>query len=94
MLSERALTRFDCYNGIQPGTVIATFDDDGTYGNHTNHTSHAAIYLYQTTDGIVVLDQWKGPNAREDHPPQQRTIPFHGRIQKKVNDGTQYHVVE
>ena len=29
------------------GTVIATFDTDGRYGNHTNGSSHAAIYLGQ-----------------------------------------------
>ena len=81
-------------HSIQPGTVIATFDDDGRYGNHTDHTSHAAIYLYQTTDGIEVLDQWKGSVAVRDHTPRQRTIHFHGYHQTKVNDGTQYHVVE
>jgi hypothetical protein len=82
-------------HSIQPGTVIATFDDDGSYGNHTNHTSHAAIYLYQTTDGIVVMDQWKGSRGNRDHPPQQRTIHFqedHDGF--KVDDGTQYHVVD
>jgi hypothetical protein len=79
---------------IQPGTVIATFDDDGSYGNHTDHTSHAAIYLYQTTDGIEVLDQWKGSTPGGNHPPQQRTIHFHDPSGRKVNDGTQYHVVE
>jgi hypothetical protein len=82
-------------HSIQPGTVIATFDDDGTYGNHTNHTSHAAIYLYQTTDGIVVMDQWKGAMQQWDHPPKQRTIHFHrDHTGFKVDDGTQYHVVD
>ncbi|PMS36157.1 hypothetical protein B0G57_104258 [Trinickia symbiotica] len=81
-------------NDIRRGTVIATFDDNGRYGNHTNGTSHAAIYLYQTPAGIVVLDQWKGPTALRDHPPQQRTIQFRNGHGKKVDDGTQYYVVQ
>jgi hypothetical protein len=59
---------------LVPGTIIATFDTNGRYGNHTDGTSHAAIFLYQTSSGIVVLDQWKGPIPAYDHPLQQRTI--------------------
>jgi len=28
---------------ILPGTAIATIDDDGRYGNHTDGRSHAAF---------------------------------------------------
>lgn len=80
--------------GLAPGTIIATFDPDGRYGNHVNGTSHAAVYLYQTRSGIVVLDQWKGHTALSDHPPQQRLIHFRDGQGKKVDDGTRYHVVE
>lgn len=73
------------------GTVIATFDESGRYGNHTNGTSHAAIYLYQTSDGIVVLDQW---NGRTKQPPHQRTIRFRNGKGSAVDDGSQYHVVQ
>src|SRR5205823_4730399 len=38
---------------INPGTVIATFDEDGDY------QGHAAIYVSQDpTHGIHVYDQW------------------------------------
>lgn len=79
---------------IPRGTVIATFDENGRYGNHTNGTSHAAIYLYQTSNGIVVLDQWKGSTALRDHPPQERTIRFRNGHGQKVDDGDQYYVVQ
>lgn len=45
---------------IIPGTVIATFDPGGHYGNHKDGRSHAAVYLGQNAIGIQVLDQWKG----------------------------------
>jgi hypothetical protein len=34
------------------GTIIATFDANGHYGNHTSGTSHATIYIGQTAQGI------------------------------------------
>lgn len=80
---------------IVPGTVIATFDDDGRYGNHTDHTSHAAIYLGQTREGILVLDQWKGKTHKLDHIPQPRLIRFvHASPAEKVDQGDQYYVVK
>jgi hypothetical protein len=78
-----------------PGTIIATFDKNGFYGNHTNGTSHAAIYLGQVPSGIIVIDQWKGSTQKFDHPPQQRIIYFnHGSAAQKVDQGDQYYVVE
>jgi hypothetical protein len=79
---------------IPSGTIIATFDENGHYGNHTNGTSHTAIYLRETPNGIVVLDQWKGQTALRDHPPQQRIIYFRNGYGKKVDDATQYYVVQ
>lgn len=80
---------------IVPGTVIATFDANGRYGNHTDGTSHAAIYLGQTKDGILVLDQWKGSTHKLDHAPQPRLIRFvHSRPAQKVDQGDQYYVVK
>jgi hypothetical protein len=72
---------------IQPGTLIATFDPDGTYGNHTDGRSHCAIYQSQTTEGILVLDQWP------KHPVSARFIKFLGASGLAVNDGDQYFVV-
>jgi hypothetical protein len=69
------------------GTAIATFDADGRYRNATDGTSHAALFLWQTPDGLVVLDQWLG------QPVHQRTIRFKGGKGLPVDDGDQYHVV-
>lgn len=51
---------------LKPGTAIATFDQNGKYGNHTNGSSHAAIYLGPSKvypGGIQVYDQWSGQPA-------------------------------
>ncbi len=85
---------------LRSGTAIATFDNDGRYGNYVDGRSHAAIYLGQGADGIYVLDQW----ARHAHdaqgkviaipkPVEKRTIRFHkaGRLE---NDGDNYYVIE
>src|SRR5712692_3466851 len=55
-------------HAIGSGTAIATFDPGGTYGNHIDGRSHAAIYVTQNTVGIVVYDQWAG------QPVHKRTI--------------------
>jgi hypothetical protein len=67
------------------GTAIATFDPDGTYGNHTDGRSHAAIYLRQDENGLTVVDQWLGQPVHERH------IRFGGS--RPVNDGDQFHVI-
>ena len=36
---------------LAPGTVIATFDQNGRYANATDGSSHAAIYLGQNAQG-------------------------------------------
>jgi hypothetical protein len=75
---------------ITPGTVIATFDSDGRYGNHMNGSSHAAIYLGQDLLGIRVLDQWHGHTTQPVH---ERLIRFKGGHGLKVDDGDQFYVV-
>lgn len=74
-----------------PGTIIATFDSDGHYGNRTDGTSHAAVYLFQTSGGIMVLDQW---NGRTKQPPHQRLIRFKDGKGLTIDDGSQYYVVQ
>jgi hypothetical protein len=74
--------------GCAPGTAIATFDADGRYGNHEDGRSHAAILLAETSDGLLVADQWLGQAVH------QRMIRYRGGVGKAVNDGDQYHVVE
>ncbi len=75
-------------DAVARGTAIATFDPDGTYGNHVDGRSHAAIYLSQDDVGLTVLDQWRGtPNQ----PVHQRVIRFGGAT--PANDGDQFRVV-
>jgi hypothetical protein len=70
------------------GTAIATFDPTGTYGNHTDGRSHAAIYVSQNAAGLVVYDQWLGQVVHE------RTIQFRHGSGQAVNDGNQFYVIE
>lgn len=73
---------------IEPGTAIATFDEDGCYGNHTDGRSHAAIFIEQVDDGLRVWDQWVG------HPVAERVIHFRGGVGRPVNDGDAFCVIE
>jgi hypothetical protein len=73
---------------VPTGTAIATFDPNGAYGNHTDGRSHAAIFISEASNGLVVWDQWLR------HPVQQRTIRFKGGQGRKVNDGDQFYVIE
>lgn len=75
-------------SGAEPGTAIATFDRDGTYGNHTDGRSHAAILIAEQADGLLVWDQWLG------HPVAQRVIRFRGGQGRRVNDGDEFQVIE
>ncbi len=81
---------------IGPGTVIATFDPNGLYGNHTDGTSHAAIYLGQDENGIQVIDQWV--EHRRNHKPwahhaSRRTILFGHTHGQAVDNADNYHVI-
>lgn len=55
---------------LKPGTVIATFDQNGRYPNK-KHGNHVAIFLDYAKDkngkiiGVKVLDQWGGKPASE-----------------------------
>jgi hypothetical protein len=73
---------------VETGTAIATFDADGTYGNHTDGSSHAALFVAELDEGLLVWDQWLR------HPVAQRTIRFRGGQGRKVNDGDQFYVIE
>jgi hypothetical protein len=72
---------------LPKGQAIATFDEDGRYGNHTDGRSHAAILIARHADGLLVWDQWVG------HPVQQRVIRYRGGQGDAVNDGDRYHVI-
>jgi hypothetical protein len=70
------------------GTAIATFDPDGSYGNHTDGRSHAAILLAINNDGLLVMDCWIGQEVHE------RTIRYKNGGGDPVNDGDMFYVIE
>jgi hypothetical protein len=72
---------------LQPGTVIATFESSGRYGNATDGSSHAAIYLGQNEQGVQVMDQWSGS------PAAVRTISWTNPSGTAANTGSAFHVV-
>jgi hypothetical protein len=69
------------------GTAIATFDADGSYGNHTDGRSHAAILLAVGIDGLEVRDQWVGRAVAT------RIIRYKGGRGDPVNDGDAYYTI-
>lgn len=71
---------------IPTGAAIATFID-GIYPSHA-HGNHAAIYIEQNSDGLVVWDQWTG------QPVHQRTIHFRAGVGEPSNDGDAFSVIE
>ena len=71
---------------IATGTAIATFQG-GQYTN-TPGTSHAAIFVSQDDNGLLVWDQWTG------QPVHQRPIAFKGGVGSPVNDGDAFYVIE
>jgi hypothetical protein len=73
---------------VAQGTAIACFDPDGTYGNHTDGRSHAAIFHEELPEGLLVWDQWVG------HPVAPRVIHFRAGQGPAVNDGDQFSVIE
>ena len=74
-------------SGLASGSAIATFNADGTYGNHNDGRSHAAIFLMETHEGLSVTDAWIGRPAGE------RIIRFRGGAGQPVDDGDAYHAV-
>jgi hypothetical protein len=77
---------------LVPGTVIATFDANGQYGNRKDGTCHAAIFVRRAAGGIVVLDQWITHGVRQ--PVHERMIRFDTPGARKINNGDAYFVVE
>ena len=73
---------------LESGTLIATFDKNGRYGNHVDGRSHAAIFARLLSNGINAFDQWLG------RPVAERTIMFRDGRGDPANDGDQYYVIE
>jgi len=72
---------------LTAGTAIASFQG-GKYMNDTTGKSHAAIFVSQDANGIVVWDQWIG------QPVHTRTIRFQATGATPVNNGNEYSVIE
>ena len=72
---------------IPRGTAIATFDPDGTYGNHTDGRSHAAILKEEVAGGLLVWDQWRNAPPMPDQVVHERLIRFRAGQGIAVNDG-------
>jgi hypothetical protein len=74
---------------LAPGTAIATFSA-GAYTDSLDGTSHAAVFVRQDIDGILVWDQWTG------QPVHQRWIRFQGNAPgvRPVNNGDLFCVIE
>lgn len=71
---------------IPPGTVIATFDENGKYPKTARH---AAIYVSHNATGIEVYDQWV-----KQRMVKKRTIRLKNLAYRDVNDAKYYYVVE
>jgi len=71
---------------LQPGTAIATFTN-GRYPNNPEG-NHAAVYIAQNAEGILVWDQWVG------QPVHSRTIRFRNGQGSASNDGDRYSVIQ
>lgn len=69
---------------IQPGTVIATFNNVGHY------QGHAAIYVGQTSAGINVYDQYVTPPSPKAVGQRLLRWGAHGNS----NNGDNFHVVD
>jgi hypothetical protein len=69
---------------LEKGTAIATFDPDGSYGNHIDGRSHAAVLDRAQINGLMVWDQWVG------QPVHRRLIKFRNGAGKAVNDGDRF----
>lgn len=70
-------------NNIEPGTIIATFKKN-RYANKSGF--HAAIYVSQNENGVVVFDQWQG------QPTHKRLIRFENKGIDS-NNADSYHVI-
>jgi hypothetical protein len=73
---------------VQRGTAIATFVQ-GKYPQTGSTGMHAAIYLGQNADGIIVLDQWRAQGRV-----LQRTIRWTPTSSGLSNDGSAFSVIE
>lgn len=77
---------------LKPGTAIATFVEGKYQSNATGN--HAAFYVSQNANGIIVVDQWSRSGTI-----QKRLLTFKGRAEKgrfidPSNNGDAFSVIE
>lgn len=78
---------------IEPGTAIATFDENGRYPTTDPPGRHAGIYVSHDGNGITLIDQWAGDDPKTA--PGKRTIPYRGpALSGWQGNGDYYYVVE
>lgn len=85
-LWKKGLNVFGNGDKILRGTAIATFGADGNY-NGNPKGKHAAIYISQNSQGIVVYDQWNNQGKVK-----KRTIRKNGS--KFVDIADNFYVIE
>ncbi|CAL6001917.1 BPSL0067_family protein [Hexamita inflata] len=75
-------------NSIAQGTCIASFQYSASKGYYYDGAvgGHAAVFVSQSSAGIVVYDQWRV------QPCHKRTIAFKGDGSKQ-NDGNEFYVI-
>ena len=81
---------------IAAGTAIATFDATGRYASLADGSSHAAIYLGQTPQGIMVIDQWNehgSDGSVAARRPAERLIKFANPGASPADQGGAFHVI-
>jgi hypothetical protein len=73
---------------LTPGTIVGTFDDTGCYANATDGSSHIAVFLKETPEGLLVIDQWVGQVVHE------RVVRWKNGAGPACDDADRYYVVQ
>ena len=80
---------------VKIGSAIATFDEHGRYANRQTG-NHAAIYMGQDAQGIMVIDQWN--NRRHGMIVGKQAPHIHmllfGDKRPYVDNGNNFYVVD
>lgn len=75
---------------VPAGTAIAAgWDDKGKYPSHQHH-NHAAIFLSEMGNGLVVIDQWPRMDVNKFRP---HTLRFGNTKNPPSNDGNSFYVI-
>ena len=72
----------------EPGTPIATFNEDGRYANSTDGSSHCAVLVEAMPAGLEVWDQWR------NRPVHRRLVRYKRGEGPPADDGDAYRLIE